>query len=76
MAPPQQKLETNVDFFEHIFNQYDELSQIKKLKNKVIPKLEKRIGKKVNEHLNFKGELQGYGKLFFQYSEKFEEHGL
>ena len=27
--------------------------------------LENRIGKKVNEHLNFNGELQGYGNLYF-----------
>ena len=76
MAPPQPKLKNVGDFFALILNQYDELPSIKKLKNKIIPKLENRIGKKVNEHLNFNGELQGYGNLYFQYSEKFEEHGL
>lgn len=38
--------------------------------------VEQRIGKKVNEHLGFVGDLKDHGELYVQYSDKPEETGF
>ena len=41
-----------------------------------IARLEQRIGKKINQHLGFVGDLKGYGELYVKYSDKKAEHGF
>ena len=41
-----------------------------------IARLEQRMGKKINQHLGFVGDLQGYGELYVKYSDKNAEHGF
>ena len=40
-----------------------------------IARLEQRMGKKINQHLGFVGDLKGYGELYVKYSDKKTEHG-
>ena len=37
--------------------------------------VEQRLGKKINDHLEFYGDLEGFGSLFVQYSNLAEELG-
>ena len=45
------------------------------MKKELLPDLELRMGKKVNEHLGFYGELKDYGELYVKYSENPKETG-
>ena len=36
--------------------------------------LEQRMGKKINQHLGFVGDLKGYGELYVKHSDKGAEH--
>ena len=41
-----------------------------------IARLEERMGKKINQHLGFVGDLEGHGELYVKYSDKEAEHGF
>lgn len=51
------------------------LEQIQWLFNERIPILEQWMGKKINEHLGFNGELEGQGKLCIKYIDEAAEFG-
>ena len=51
------------------------LEQIQWLVNERIPILEEWMGKKINEHLGFYGELQGKAKLCIKYIDEAAEFG-